>query len=594
MKLVDLKTNLKSLKYGSDRPGGGSSNQPYIVTPIPDDLTPSSPDFLLRQGALQASLTDSERLTKFFADNSSPRGALFTAKQVALERQNPAIPGGLIRVYLPTSTLSQTLLLPEGVHLNKQGVDPFQLGYAQGGTGGYFNYTLNKDVLDNVSRLSLLFNSKISSQGDLGLRTAQERTFHISRDSEYSLSYNGGPDSIGGIGRTRIRLAGNGSYTFRDRTNTYKLDSLNVTEHDSILYDLNNVYVYDSKMLVLQNGENQSTFEESTKIISLPENRNTSLTNIVDFRSVINQATLGKANLPETPYTTFNRETTYGTSKTEYRVPNDKKTNLQNPNSSINPDFINQSNILSSGADSTKITEYQDKDLISFYFEILNPAISKDSTIQSDFLFFRAYINDLGDNYKAEWSNYKYIGRAENFYKYNGFGRDVSLGFTIYAHSRAEMAPLYQKLNRLASVTSPTYSSAGFMMGNVVKLTVGDYFKGMPGIINSINLKPSFEAGWDINRDKEGKKINSLITQTNLVTNFDSNFVGQVPRMIDVTLSFTPIHTFAPQYGGPFIGNQPSLPTPTSTPDSSTGESIDTSITGNTSLQNDAVEIPLF
>jgi len=539
MKLVNLKTNLKSLKYGSDRPGGGSSNQPYIVTPIPDDITPNGPDFLLRQGALRAAQTDSERLYKFFTDNSSVRGALFTAKQIALERQNPAIPGGLTRIYLPTSTLSQTLLLPEGFHLNKQGIDPFQLGYAQGGTGGYFNYTLKKDVEDNVSRLSLLFNSKISSQGDLGLRTAQERTFHISRDSEYSLSYDGGPDSIGGIGRTRIRLAGNGSYTFRDRTNTYKLDSLNVTEHDSVLYDLNNVYVYDSKLLTLQNGENQSAFSESTKIISLPENRSTSLTNIVDFRSVINKSN-PNANLPETPYTTFNRETTYGTSKTEYRVQN--RRDLQNPNGSVNSDEINKLPVITN---SDEASNWKNKDLISFFIQLLNPAYSSDSTIQSDYLFFRAYINDLGDNYKAEWSNYKYIGRAENFYKYNGFGRDVSLGFTIYAHSRAEMKPLYEKLNRLVGVTAPTYSSKGFMMGNIIKLTVGNYFNNMPGILNSINLKPNFEAGWDINRDQAG----------NIITPDKEESIGQLPRMVDVTMTFTPIHYFAPQYNSQFIND---------------------------------------
>jgi hypothetical protein len=428
------------------------------------------------------------------------------------------------------------LLSPEGFHLNKQGIDPFQLGYAQGGTGGYFNYTLNKDVVDNVSRLSLLFNSKISSQGDLGLRTAQERAFHISRDSEYSLSYDGGPDSVGGIGRTRIRLAGNGSYTFRDRTNTYKLDSLNVTEHDSTLYDLNNVYVYDSKMLVLQDRENSSTFGETTRIFSLPKDRNTVLDNVVDFRSVIN-ALNPKANLPETPYTKFNRETTYGTSYTTYNIYRN------NPNVSQSPDEINNLNPID---DIDEAKDWINKDLISFYFEILNPSNSSASTIQSDYLFFRAYINDLGDNYKAEWSNYKYIGRAENFYKYNGFGRDVSLSFTIYAHSRDEMKPLYQKLNRLVGVTAPTYSSAGFMMGNIMKLTVGNYFNSMPGILNSINLKPNFEAGWDINRKPNG----DLIIDNNDELNKN---VGQVPRMIDVSLSFTPIHNFAPQYKENFI-----------------------------------------
>ena len=40
MGLVDLKTDLKNLKFGSDRPGGGSSGQPYIQTAIPSsDLT---------------------------------------------------------------------------------------------------------------------------------------------------------------------------------------------------------------------------------------------------------------------------------------------------------------------------------------------------------------------------------------------------------------------------------------------------------------------------------------------------------------------------------------------------------------------------
>jgi len=89
MGLINLKTDLKSLKYGNDRPGNGSSNQPYIVTPIPDGLTANGPDFLLRQGALQASLTDVSRLTKFFTDTTSVRGLLFTAKQELLERQNP-------------------------------------------------------------------------------------------------------------------------------------------------------------------------------------------------------------------------------------------------------------------------------------------------------------------------------------------------------------------------------------------------------------------------------------------------------------------------------------------------------------------------
>ena len=210
MGLVNLKTDLKSLKYGRDRPGGGSSNQPYITTPIPDGLTANGPDFLLRQGALRASLTDSERLLKWFSDPLSVNGLLFTAKQNLLERQNPSVPGGLNRIYLPTNTISQALLSPEGFHLNKQGLDPFELGYAQGGTKGYFNYTLNKDTQENVNRLSLLYSTKIANAPASSLRVAQEKEFNISSNPEFSLSYSGGPNSVGGLGKTNVKLAGGG------------------------------------------------------------------------------------------------------------------------------------------------------------------------------------------------------------------------------------------------------------------------------------------------------------------------------------------------------------------------------------------------
>jgi hypothetical protein len=165
MGLINLQTNLKSLKYGNDRPGGGSSNQPYIVTPIPDGLTYNGPDFLLRQGALKAALTDSERLFKFFSDTKSVKGLLFTTKQIALERQNPKMIG-INRIYLPTNTVSQALLLPEGFHLNKQGLDPFELGYAQGGRRGYYYSTINQTLSGNnvENRLTIAYTAKIANQ----------------------------------------------------------------------------------------------------------------------------------------------------------------------------------------------------------------------------------------------------------------------------------------------------------------------------------------------------------------------------------------------------------------------------------------------
>ena len=56
MGLVDLRTNLKSLRYGKDTVGGGNSAQPFVTRKIPDDLSDvgrtGGPDFLLRGGTL--------------------------------------------------------------------------------------------------------------------------------------------------------------------------------------------------------------------------------------------------------------------------------------------------------------------------------------------------------------------------------------------------------------------------------------------------------------------------------------------------------------------------------------------------------------
>ena len=238
----------------------------------------------------------------------------------------------------------------------------------------------------------------------------------------------------------------------------------------------------------------------------------------------------------------FNREKTYGTLTTNYAIvdgdgkPLTKATINANPNATFSSDKVNQSDVLQ--PTDSQVKDLKQQDLVKFYFEINNNNTLTDT--QNFFLFFRAYLNDLGDSYKPDWQSYKYIGRAENFYKYGGFSRDISLGFTIYAHSRVEMAPIYKKLNYLVGTTAPDYSDAGYMRGNFVNLTVGDYLNNVPGIIQSINLKPSFDAGWDIDRDRDSNPLNDKL---------------QLPRMIEVDLQFTPIHTFTPKFGSPFISN---------------------------------------
>jgi hypothetical protein len=99
MPLLDLKTDLKSLKYGQDRPDGGSSKQPYIKTDINtidrgfNQLRLNKFDEgLIRGGVIgstNAAVTDTLRIGKFLTD--VPKGPLFIVKQVGLQLSNPRL-----------------------------------------------------------------------------------------------------------------------------------------------------------------------------------------------------------------------------------------------------------------------------------------------------------------------------------------------------------------------------------------------------------------------------------------------------------------------------------------------------------------------
>lgn len=155
------------------------------------------------------------------------------------------------------------------------------------------------------------------------------------------------------------------------------------------------------------------------------------------------------------------------------------------------------------------------------------------------YIHFRAYIEGLSDAYKADWGSIKYMGRGENFYFYNGFDREISFKFQVPVLSKYEQKQVYAKLNYLASLCAPDYSQGGFMRGNIIKLTIGDYIIDTPGIFSGITYAINDDAGWDIARGEKGNKI----------TINEGDTGGYImPRLIDVSgFSFKPIHNFIPK-----------------------------------------------
>ena len=478
----------------------------------------SSEDFLAR-GGLQAPLRagiDISRLERYLLDTKKPSGLLFIAKQNLLSRiavKTEASRGAAYLfgaanegVYTPLSTLAQAGVGFLGTHFNKQGLDP---------TGLISALSIKK--YEDVIKEQIIGNDVIKLTNEEGNLTTDNRllalTSLISRGEEkkrfngqlgYTLNkgnniieYGGGPNSILGLGKTKITFADN-----RINIEDYQRDSI----------------------------KNPYNTYSSLDLLNQPLNSNFEIQE--DFRRTI---LLG--NLEASPIV-LSTSPNYVTQNIEQRL------GLGNPGARGNR--LNyaqgkkdlQGRKLVAGENSDKLTlqpiykseesQINDgSDLCKFRIAIIDPESPKDKF----FLHFRAFINKFGDGYKASWKGQKYMGRAEELYKYSGFNRDISIDFTVVAQSKEELIPMHQKLNFLASTLAPTYTKSGYMAGNLSQITVGGYLYEQPGFIEGLNFDIPQEIPWEIGIGVDGSVDNS---------------VKQLPHLINVSLKFQPIHRFRP------------------------------------------------
>ena len=651
MGLIDRYTDLKSLKFGKDRIGGGSSNQPYIKTPIPEKIGEFgylNQDFILRGGskAVTDSALDVVRLGKYFTDLKNPSGLLFVAKQNLLSRMSARTQSstGILNegIYTPLSTLLQAGGVAFGLHLNKQGINPFS-GLNSPGTATPNKYEdavrnsntsfINQTTKTVTGQTTISNNrgggrdaqtllsetSRLTTTSELSNRLVQlwnDKVINIEGDQVNIQSYQGGPGSALGIGKTNIRFADqrtglNNPYYGKDLTYQSGYLSSNEIENEvtsRLSFELaSKVYpgVIDN-LLVLTSGYSSKVGNGSNMFYSIGGGglvvTNSGIGGILGDYSVESSkqegfpigvvtgqdtgdnATYTKddiLNLTKNDTYTLTRKVTDFRTRLRDRIvaPNDDSIPLFGPNAtnilSSAPDYqekniegrvllgdpgysegknlksyVNGANpgAVSGKSGGNASFKSYDKINASYIYQSENGAFGANNDLvkfaigvidnndpsKKNYLHFRAFINQISDGYTADWNPTKYIGRGENFYTYNGFDRKVSLSWTVAAQSKAELIPMYKKLNYLASVITPDYSPNGYMRGNMVTLTIGGYFYEQPGIINGFSYEMNDDdSSWEIGINEVGGS--------------DSN-VKELPHMIKVTgFSFTPIHTFVPR-----------------------------------------------
>jgi hypothetical protein len=519
----------KSIPYGDDTKGGGSSNQPYIKSPIPEELTANPSDYILRGGLLnnaQTSAQDVSRLTQMFTDTKSTNGLFFTLKQEQLSasavRTQASPRFGLNgQPYSPLNTLAQAGLISQGTHLNKQGLNPFaETGAYANGNDSLYGVVVTKNQEPEANRLVQLSGGRLVNNNAQG------------PDDAFIMRYNGGPGSFRGVGRTTIRF-GKDSKTFLSLQRTNDIPSA---------YG-QNTWVYNSYLL------------KNTDAISTPtgtEDDQAPINNKVEFASPKTQdfrKTL-RANLfgpslrsaensgatPDAPnYQTKNYEQNFNFNDPGQRAGKSYVNYVNGveytdgdgvPTTQVGP--VDKINALPIYRSETMDTSETTNDFVKFVIA----AIDNDNPAFNTFMHFRALLDSFNDSYNANWNSVKYLGRGENFYSYDGFTRQISLSFTVAAQSKQELIPMYRKLNYLASNLTPDYSPKGYMRGPLVKLTVGGYLYEQPGFIQDLSYDLITDAPWEIAINETGGT--------------DST-VKQLSQMVKVTsFTFIPIHTFVP------------------------------------------------
>ena len=583
--LLTYKTDLKSLRFGHDRPDGGSSNQPYIKTPIPpQDMdrsealnilgTPigTGTDAILRGGISSGEniADDLLRMGKYFTDVRTPRGLQFITNQgllsnISVKTQASSQNSPNQGFYSPLQTLAQVGINNVGGHTNRflknilnplKGIttyaealkdrNDYKSAPRQPEFTGYNETTSDFEtreipgVTSDLTSLGMFeHNNRLVqlTQTKIGLYTQKDGYFKleksktpptsyqtsnsISKDENQILSYFGGPTEgsiLGLTGDTLIKIA---------------TDSSNKTPlHTGI-----------------QNPEIKKVIGNTTFGNIKPKNDGLSKEEFTDFRVPkigTNKTSLIMGIAPS--YNPAKNQTIDG--------PEGSRINMRSPGKRGNVlnyvegkkgdngeligavDMINALPIYQSQWATPPEGNKIKNDLVKFRIAAINTS----NPSLKQYMHFRAFIDKFDDNYQGNWNPVSYMGRGEDFHRYNKFTRSISIGYTIAAQSKQEIMEQYKKLNFLVSNTAPDYTSYGYMAGSLMQLTMGGWCYELPGFITNINVGIPQESTWEI----AIPIIDSKAGIADGIT-FEDNSVKEMPHIVKVDMSYTPIHRFRPQ-----------------------------------------------
>lgn len=152
------------------------------------------------------------------------------------------------------------------------------------------------------------------------------------------------------------------------------------------------------------------------------------------------------------------------------------------------------------GPDTT--TDPTNDDTIDVIFSNVRKSTEQETTqlSHSNYVRFRAFIQDINESVKPTYNENKYIGRYETFYTYNKVTRDLSFKLTLQAFSKVEIQQIIQKMSYLTSHAYPTGTGASgkYLTPNIFMVTIGNLYKNQPCLLQSVTHTIENDSSWDI------------------------------------------------------------------------------------------------
>ena len=140
-------------------------------------------------------------------------------------------------------------------------------------------------------------------------------------------------------------------------------------------------------------------------------------------------------------------------------------------------------------------TEKLPKDFVKFRIR---------DAVNGKWIIFPAFLEDISDSSTAEYSQERYIGRPDAVHIYTGYSRNISFNFKVVAMRRNEIPIIWEKLNYLKGLTTPTFrkvfeGDTEFRpISPYIYLTIGDMFNNTPGYFSSVNINTPATTTWEI------------------------------------------------------------------------------------------------